>query len=1306
MKSGSHGPLALRLALRSVRFRVGRVAGWVLGLLLLVLLLALSGIDVNVDAQRAPLARLLTSQLGRDVRIDGALHLRFGLRPQLRAGDLRIAQPAGFSGEDFLRVGEMDVRLDLLPLLIGRFKAERLAARDVSLSLRQTNAGANNWTFGDPPPPSSQDDAAIEMRAIAGIDIRQLDFDNIRVNYQADDAPPVEFRLDRLDAALPINGGVVLRAEGNVERTMPYRLAIDGGELRQLLSGRPGWPVSVRLDFAGGTLTAQGKLGEQDSALSFGMGAPDLAQFGKLVGVRLPNAGAAGMSGQVSVKPGVLRIERLSGTLGKTTMAGWLQYDARGSRPKVSGALAVLALDLRPLLGQQADDDAPTDLRALYQSLSQSDLDLSLLNEFDADIQLGVGQWLSLPGDIRDASLGLRVAQGRLDMPLRAVVEQVPLEGRLIADGRAKQPSLSLLFTAGKSPIGGLARFLAGVPGIDGQLGGLRIELSATGQQGDALMRSLKSSMELKHSRLSYGNVDGGKPVAFTLDDLQIAVGGEQPLRGALKGSLLGQALTATLSGPSLRGALEKGGAPVALDVQNGRIVGRVAGTLNGDDGSADLTFSLGAERAGDVGPWLGLNPRSTLPIALAGRVQGNLQHWTLSQLVFQVGDTSLYSNLDQTATDRRQRLNAKLEIVSVNLQQLDQLLPPAAPSKSGQKASLDIPLLPAKLVLDDADISVRARDIHGTQLELGEMGFDGRVRDGYMQSSPFFANIAGTRYEGAVMLDLRDAEPHAQLWLSAAPVDVGKILRQLKLAKQIDASADRLALYIDTRSSHLASMMANARLLGEIDGGRITLRDENTKSSLSIALRKGSLSARPGERVTLDLEAAMDAVPLSLRVRSATMKALADAQQRIPFELTLDAAKTRVLLHGSVDRDIDARDIELALDMQGERLDTLDRLLRVSLPPWGPWSAAGRFRMNASGYAVDGLRLQVGSSSLQGHGVMDTSQGRAKIDVALEAPLIQLDDFKLQGWSALNSKPAEDDSSDLAALRQKALQTSDEVQGLLSRENLARADATLSVRVAQVKSGKDVLGHGSLDARLAKGRAEIGPAIVTMPGGEATMRLSFEPRASEVLADLNVDIDRFDYGVIGRRLKPDSDLGGRFSLKMDLHSRAPRVSQLLARGNGRLDVAVWPERLSAGVFDLWAVNLFIALLPTLDPSNESVVNCAVGRFRLSDGKLAQDQLVLDTSRMRVTGSAAINFNDERVKLRLQPQAKTAQFLSLETPVEVNGKFEQFSIGPNPGDLLQTVARLATSIIWVPIKRLFSEPVPKDGADVCRVSFR
>ncbi len=1334
------------------------------------------GITIDGERWRGTLARLASAQLGRELRLDGAVQLRVSLKPALLVRDARLLQPAAFAklDQDFVRVGELQVKLDLWPLLQGRLRADTLSATDVTLKLVQRDDGSNNWTFAMPAPDETKDAApggaannagkntennaahgdGLDASDAALIDIRRLALKNIRVSYRDDDSKPMQASLDTLEASIPADGKLTLRANGKVEQHLPYTLQVDGGSWSDFAAGRPGWPLAMTLDFAGGRLSVQGTLREADSQLRFGLGAPDLAAFGKLLGTPLPNAGTAGVSGALRLRPGRIELSDLSGMLGKSVLGGALSIDARGDKPLLRGDLRFATLDLRPFLGQDSEQDPPTDWQALYKSLSDARIDLDAMKEADAELSLSVAQWLSLPGHIDDASLKLTLANGKLSVPIAAVVEGVPLKGRVEADASGAVPSLRVDFRAQDAEVGGLARMLTGLPGIEGRLGRLQLSIAARGRQGRELMRSLAIDTELANSRLSYGTggspgsggsgsspgSDGGhrsagqsgsnkgtvantgistaKRVGFTVERLTMAVAGDKPLAGMFRGSLLGKPVQANLAGESLISAMDKGSSPVTLTLQSGNVAGRFAGVIDGARQSADFTFSLGAGKAGDVAAWLGLRPDSTLPIALAGKLRGTPQKWSLSQLVLQVGDSSAYSDIDQEQTADKSHLSVKVEIASVDLKQLDNLFDASpAPSPSRGKTTLDIPILPGKLVLDDADLRVRARDVRGTQLVLGEMGFDGRVRDGYMQSSPFFANVSGTRYEGAVMLDLRSAEPHAQLWLSAAGVDVGLLARQLKLARHIDATLDRFALYLDTRSSQLSALMANARLQGEAVGGKLALRDPNTGTQLRAALDSLVLSAAPGERITLKLAASIDDQPLQATLKSATAKELADPTRRVPFDLQLDAAGTRLQLSGSMDRDIDARDVELALDVRGKAFNQLDKLLRVSLPPWGPWSVAGRFRMSANGYAVDDMLLKVGSSSLKGQGRMDTRSGRAKLDIALAAPLIQLDDFRFDGWSALGEQPpkdkkaggeagGKDDAAD--ALRKRAVETSDQVQALLSPEALKQADATLTVQVDQVLSGKDKLGQGRLAAKLANGRADIGPVLVEMPGGQATLALSYEPRylkgesgAQEVQAQLKIDVDNFNYGVLGRRLKPDSELDGRFSLKMDVASRAPRLSQMLAHGNGRIEFAVWPKDLRAGVFDLWAVNLLVALLPTVDPKNESTVNCAVGRFALKDGKLAQKQLVIDTSRMRVTGVTSVDFGSEKLHMRLQPQAKAAQFLSLATPIEVRGSFSDYSIGPNPGDVIETAIRLATSIVWVPIKRLFSEKVPADGRDVC-----
>jgi hypothetical protein len=84
-----------------------------------------------------------------------------------------------------------------------------------------------------------------------------------------------------------------------------------------------------------------------------------------------------------------------------------------------------------------------------------------------------------------------------------------------------------------------------------------------------------------------------------------------------------------------------------------------------------------------------------------------------------------------------------------------------------------------------------------------------------------------------------------------------------------------------------------------------------------------------------------------------------------------------------------------------------------------------------------------------------------------------------------------------------------------------------------------------------------------------------------------------------------------------------------------------------------------------------------------------------------VTGKGKADFGAEVFALNMQPQAKTAQFLSLATPIQVGGTFSNFKVGVSPGDIIGTVGRLVTSIFWVPLQKLAGEKMPADGADVC-----
>jgi hypothetical protein len=108
----------------------------------------------------------------------------------------------------------------------------------------------------------------------------------------------------------------------------------------------------------------------------------------------------------------------------------------------------------------------------------------------------------------------------------------------------------------------------------------------------------------------------------------------------------------------------------------------------------------------------------------------------------------------------------------------------------------------------------------------------------------------------------------------------------------------------------------------------------------------------------------------------------------------------------------------------------------------------------------------------------------------------------------------------------------------------------------------------------------------------------------------------------------------------------------------------------------------------------------------MNDGRMKQQAILLDTSRMSVTGKAKVDFRTERVKVELAPSPKKPEFFNLATPIQVDGTFSDFAVGVKPEDLLGTVIRFVTSIVHVPIQRIFLGARPAEDLEGCLAAMQ
>jgi len=556
--------------------------------------------------------------------------------------------------------------------------------------------------------------------------------------------------------------------------------------------------------------------------------------------------------------------------------------------------------------------------------------------------------------------------------------------------------------------------------------------------------------------------------------------------------------------------------------------------------------------------------------------------------------------------------------------------------------------------------------------------------------------SIAGSPFTAKGELGQDNAMPKLDLDLSLNQVNIGALLSWLQVAEGMEAETDQLALHLNLRGDSLRQLVTESNMLFTLKGGTYTFHGAGTGEGIALAIVEGQVSAQSGRPVALTLDGAIDTTPVTIAIHGMELINYIGVPQQLPVTITLEAAGSTVDFNGRLALPISNKDVSLGMTIQGENLGSLNQLFGVDLPPLGPYSVGAKFSMRSQGYDLSDLRIKVGTSGLRGSMRLDMSADKPAAEVELISNLLQIDDFALKGWSPEGQS---------VAVEKIEAPPEESSASFLSAETLGRTNARLLIKLDKVMSGADTLGNGRLEVVLQDGRFSIAPLELQLADGSLHTEFSYYPTQTVAKIQLNTVIEKLDIGILARRLKPDSTMGGRLSLDIDLDATTPSLNQLLANGKGHFDFVFVPVNFDAGLVDLWAVNLLSALASEVDGEPASVINCLVASFAMEEGVMAERIIFMDTTHMSIEGEAQIDFKEQQLKVKAAPSAKRPEFFSLATPVNVSGTFEDFGIGINTISLTSSVVSFITSPIHVPLRRLFSGEIPEDGAEACQEAW-
>lgn len=607
------------------------------------LLLAVLGVVVVLAAAvvilpsvvdlRPRIAAAVRAATGRDLRIDGSLHIAVLPKLRVSATGIHLSNAPGASAPEMFSVDSVALQAEVWPLLSRRLVVDSLVIEHPTVNLEVDKAGRPNWSFQPQgkaeAAPAEEKPAAQGSSALAGLQIGNVKLDQGQLSYRNDltgqtiDAKGVTLAAAMAAPESPLS--VQLRMTLNDE-PVAAQFSVDTPD--KLERGQQAG-VKLALDAKDATAKFDGTAQQHPVPGLNGVFALDIPSVGKLQAwLKQPLPKGQTDPGPLAVRAS-FSAEGPKSTLQEATIVGTgLNLKASGSIDtggpvtKVTALVegGVLEIDRYlppqvPVGAQAPAAAAPTGAPTVPAAgpsfaLSEQPFDLSALRRLDADVKVSIAGIRATGYEVGRIVLATTAKGG----VLAANLSEVPLYGGIIAvavklDGSGRALGLDTSVKVDHVAVDKLApKAASGAPLVSGVVSAA-LDAKAQGVSPLALAEDARG-----HLAVDLGGVAVKAAGAAAISRLKLDVdlpGGDKAPSLAASAVYNGEEVDVRAALAPLRQLASGGRFPAKLAVDSKLVTARWDGSVQqkpvpGLDGTFDLDVPSVAKLAAWAGEPLG----------------------------------------------------------------------------------------------------------------------------------------------------------------------------------------------------------------------------------------------------------------------------------------------------------------------------------------------------------------------------------------------------------------------------------------------------------------------------------------------------------------------------------------------------------------------------------------------------------------------------------------------------------------------------------------------------------------------------
>jgi uncharacterized protein involved in outer membrane biogenesis len=410
-----------------------------------------------------------------------------------------------------------------------------------------------------------------------------------------------------------------------------------------------------------------------------------------------------------------------------------------------------------------------------------------------------------------------------------------------------------------------------------------------------------------------------------------------------------------------------------------------------------------------------------------------------------------------------------------------------------------------------------------------------------------------------------------------------------------------------------------------------------------------------------------LNAKPFSLRITGGPLLNV-QPNRPYPFDATVTAGDTQLTAKGTIPHPFNLGEVQAALSIRGANLADLYYLTGLALPNTPAYAISGQFSRDNLVYRFDRFTGRVGGSDLEGSLQADTSKdGRPDVHADLRSRVLDFADLgSLFGATARNAPGAPHFAIGPTAAAAAAKPPTQLLPDApLDVQRVRGMDADVTYKAMTVRASPSLpLRQVSLGLKLDHGLLTLAPIDFDFPEGRLSGSAVIDARNA-------VQTDAVDLRVTGVQLQEflsksqgPPPLEGRLDARAKLTGTGDSVHKAAASSDGEVTFVIPKGVIRQAFAELLGIDASKGLFMLLSKNNHQTdVRCAVADFRVHNGMMQADEIVLDTGVVLVNGQGGIDLNSEKINLNFTGKPKQFRLIRINAPIVVTGRLTSPSIG-------------------------------------------